>query len=59
MMMKRANDKIQNDKFVQSIIKGGVNIFDEIRKYRGKRYLSSLLFQNPGRHFLEYIFSEK
>ena len=33
--LQRVNDKIQNDKFVQSILKGGVNIFDEIKKYRG------------------------
>ena len=31
----RANDKIQNDKFCKSILKGGVNIFAEIRKFRG------------------------
>ena len=34
--LKRAKDKIQNDKFVSSIIGGGVNIFDEIKKFRGK-----------------------
>ena len=33
--LQRVNYKIQNDKFVQSIIKGGVNIFDEIKKFRG------------------------
>ena len=33
--LKRAQNKIQNDKFVTSIVKGGVNIFQEIRKYRG------------------------
>ena len=33
--LKRANDKIQNDKFVQSVLTGGVNIFDEIKKQRG------------------------
>ena len=33
--LQRANDKIQNDKFVHSIIKGGANIFSEIKKYRG------------------------
>ena len=27
--------KIQNDKFVFGIINGGVNIFQEIRKFRG------------------------
>ena len=33
--LKRAQNKIQNDKFVSNIIEGGVNIFQEIRKYRG------------------------
>ena len=33
--LKRANDKIQNDKFLSSISGGGVDIFDEIRKFRG------------------------
>ena len=34
--LKRANQKIQNDKFLQSIIEGGSNIFAEIKKFRGK-----------------------
>ena len=34
--LKRAKDKIENDKFVNSIISGGVNIFDEIKRFRGK-----------------------
>ena len=34
--LKRANDKMQNDNFVQSILKGDVNIFKEIKKVRGK-----------------------
>ena len=29
------NDKIQNSKFVNSILRGGVNIFNEIKKFRG------------------------
>ena len=33
--LKRANQKIQNDKYVESIISGGVNIFKEIKKHRG------------------------
>ena len=33
--LKRAQNKIQNDKFVSGILGGGVNIFQEIRKYRG------------------------
>ena len=34
--LKRANEKIQNDKFVQSLLSGGSNIFKEIKKFRGK-----------------------
>ena len=34
--LKRAMDKIENDKFVNSIISRGVNIFDEIKRFRGK-----------------------
>ena len=33
--LKRANDKMQNDKFVQSILTGDINIFKEIKKVRG------------------------
>jgi hypothetical protein len=33
--LKRATESVQNDKFVNSIIQGGVNIFAEIKKYRG------------------------
>ena len=32
--LKRAQNKVQNDKFVSSIMKGGVNIFKEIKKSR-------------------------
>ena len=47
--LKRANDKIQNDKFVKSIIKGGVNIFDEIKKFRGtSRTCSSRIDEEVG-----------
>ena len=34
--LKKANDNIQNDKFVQGILHGGVDIFTEIKKFRGK-----------------------
>ena len=34
--VQRASNKIQNDKFVGSLLQGGVKIFDEINKYRGK-----------------------
>ena len=33
--LKRANENIQNDKFVSGIMSGGVNIFNEIKKFRG------------------------
>ena len=33
--LKRANNRIQNDKFVEGIIHGGKNIFSEIKKFRG------------------------
>ena len=34
--LKRVNNRIQNDKFLESILRGGVNIFDEIKRFRGK-----------------------
>ena len=34
--LKGVKDKLQNDKFINSIIKGGTNIFKEIQKFRGK-----------------------
>ena len=33
--LKRVNDRIKNDKFLKSVIGGGSNIFQEIRKLRG------------------------
>ena len=33
--LKKANDKMQNDRFIQSILRGGSNIFKEIKKTRG------------------------
>ena len=33
--LKRATNKIQNDKFAQSLLGGNKNIFEEIKKYRG------------------------
>ena len=35
-MVERAGNKIQNDKFVDGILQGGVNIFEEIKRFRGK-----------------------
>ena len=34
--LQRVNDKIQNSKFVSSILRGGGNIFNEIKKFRGR-----------------------
>ena len=33
--LKRANESIQNDKFVSGILGGGLDIFSEIKKFRG------------------------
>ena len=47
--LKRAQNKLQNDKFVSSITKGGVNIFQEIKKYRGVRStISSIVDEEVG-----------
>ena len=47
--LQKAQCKIQNDKFVTSILKGGVNIFKEIRKFRGGRStLSSRIDEEVG-----------
>ena len=34
--LKKCKDKIQDEKFVSSLLQGGANIFQEIRKSRGK-----------------------
>ena len=34
--VQRASNSIQNDKFLSGVVKGDTNIFDEIRKFRGK-----------------------
>ena len=34
--VQRASNSIQNDKFLSKVIKGDVNIFDEIKKFKGK-----------------------
>ena len=34
--LKRASNKLQNDRFVDSLLQGGVSIFQEIKKFRGK-----------------------
>ena len=44
--LKRAQNKIQNDKFISSILEGGVHIFQEIRKFRGIRSTVSSLIDN-------------
>ena len=39
--LKRAADKLQNDKFMESIAHGGCNIFQEIKKFRGTTRMRS------------------
>jgi hypothetical protein len=34
--LKRATNRIQQNKFVESLMDGGVNIFTEIKRFRGK-----------------------
>ena len=34
--LKKANDNIQNDQCVQAILRGGVDMFTKIKKFRGK-----------------------
>ena len=34
--LKRSQEKIVNNKFVNSVKDGGVNIFEEVKKFRGK-----------------------
>ena len=35
--LKRCSDKIQADRFVSELLKGGSNIFNEIRRFRGSK----------------------
>ena len=44
--LNRAGDSIKNDKLVNSIINGGVNIFSEIKKLRGHRATCSTRIDN-------------
>ena len=39
--LKRAGNSIQNEKFVQDMLKGGKNIFKEVKKFRGKPKMCS------------------
>ena len=61
--LKRAKQSIQNDKFVAGLAHGGCNIFQEIKKFRGKtRNCSSKIdaevgAQNIANHFAN-IYSE-
>ena len=52
--LKRCSDTIQSDKFISSLLDGGVNLFDEIRKFRGSRqtYSSRIVgSRNIANHF--------
>ena len=57
--LKRANQKIQNDKFVQSLVTGGMNIFPEIKKYRGvTKNCSSTIDGEVGAHNIANRFAD-
>lgn len=57
--LKRASNSIQQDKFVESVINGGVNIFDEVKRFRGQaKTISSSIdgqvgSENISNHFAE------
>ena len=56
--LKRAEDKIQNDKFVQGILGGGVNIFTEIKKFRGNvKQCSSVIDNEVGGSNIANLFA--
>ena len=44
--LKRCNNKIQNEKFINGIIREGRNIFDEIKKFRGQQSTVSSRIDN-------------
>ena len=46
--LKRVNDRIKNDMFINSVIQGGTNIFREIKKFRGKSLTCSSRIDNEG-----------
>ena len=49
--LKKCSDRIQNDKFVTSLLQGGSNIFQEIRKARGTTStFSSRIDEEVGAH---------
>ena len=57
--LKRANNKLQNDKFVQGLLKGGGDIFKEIKKHRGKvATTSSRINDHVGSHNIANNFAE-
>ena len=57
--LKRANENIQNDKFVQSLLSGGSNIFLEIKKFRGKcQTYSSRIDDQVGAHNIAGKFAD-
>ena len=56
--LKRAGESIQNDKFVDSVINGGVNIFKEIKKFRGSGTTNSSVIDNEvGSHNIAQHFA--
>ena len=57
--LKRANNKLQNDKFVQGLLRGGCDIFQEIKKHRGKVATTSSRIDNQvGSHNIANRFAD-
>ena len=57
--LKRANNKLKNDKFVQGLLRGGGDIFKEIKKHRGKvNTTSSRIDDHVGSHNIANNFAE-
>ena len=47
--LKKCNDIIQNDRFLAHLVQGDVNIFDEIKRFRGKpKTISSRIDEKVG-----------
>ena len=57
--LKRARNRIQHDKFASGLLQGGVNIFSEIKKFRGQtQTLSSSIDGAVGSQDISEHFSE-
>ena len=57
--LKRATYRIQNNKFVEGLLQGGVNIFKEIKKFRGEaKCISSCIDGETGSNNISEHFAE-